>query len=120
MISGTFRDEHPRVTLILPGLQSDFETEFIVDTGFAGDLAMPAHLAEQLDGEFAGLGERRLANGQRLQRRTYEVALDWFAESRRTEVLVLEGDALLGTVLFREYLLQVEAMEGGNVYIETL
>ncbi|MBV9850982.1 MAG: hypothetical protein JO250_15025 [Armatimonadetes bacterium] len=105
MILGAFRDEHPRVTLTLPGLGHEFDAEFIVDTGFTGDLALPAHLAEQLDGEFSGLGERRLANGQRLQCRTYEIALDWFAEPRPTEVLVLEGDALLGTVLFREYLL---------------
>lgn len=120
MISGTFRDEHPRVTLKLPGVRGEVEAEFIVDTGFAGDLALPAHLAEQLEGEFAGMGVRRLANGQYLQCRTYEITLNWFVEERPTEVLVLEGDALLGTVLFRECLLQIEATEGGEVSIGTL
>jgi len=46
--------------------------------------------------------------------------LEWNEEQRSTEVLILEGDPLLGTVLLREYLIQMEMTEGGQVAIEPL
>ena len=49
-----------------------------------------------------------------------EIMLDWNGETRTTEVLVLEGEPLLGTVLMRENLLQVEMTDGGEVIIEPL
>ena len=117
---GTFRDEHPRITLSLPQDGAEISVEFIVDTGFAGDLSLPAHLAGLLEGTFAGFGTRRLANGQLLKCGTYEIMLDWNDEARPTEVLILEGDPLLGTVLLREYLIQMEMIEGGQIAIEPL
>ena len=120
MMLGTFRDEHPRIILPLPQVGAETDVEFIVDTGFAGDLALPAHLAGLLEGTFSGFGERRLANGQYLKCRTYEIMLDWNDEPRPTEVLVLEGDPLAGTTLFREYLIQMEMTDGGEVVIEAL
>ena len=46
--------------------------------------------------------------------------LNWFEEGRPTEVLILEGEPLLGTVLMREHLLQVEMTEGGETVIDPL
>lgn len=46
--------------------------------------------------------------------------LDRNDEPRQTEVLVLEGDPRLGTVIRRGYLLQMEMMDGGDVSIEAL
>lgn len=120
MITGVFRDDHPRVVLSLPGLRGGMEVEFIVDTGFAGDLALPARLAGLLDAEMIGIRERSLANGQRFPCPSARVALEWFMEPRLTEVLVLEGDPLLGTLILSDYLLQMEMIEGGEVSIEPL
>ncbi len=120
MMLGTFRDEHPRITLSLPQIGAELDVEFIVDTGFAGDLALPAHLARLLEGTFSGLGERRLANGQHLNCRTYEIMLDWDDELRPTEVLILEGDPLLGTVILRDHLIQMEMTDGGELSVEPL
>ena len=117
---GIFRDDHPRITLSLPQGDTEIDVEFIVDTGFAEDLALPAHLADLIKGTFAGYGERSLANGQYLKCRTNEIMLDWNGEPRPTEVLVLEGDPLLGTVILREHLLQMEMMDGGEVSVEPL
>ena len=117
---GVFRDEHPRLVLSLPASQGPLEIEFIVDTGFAGDLALPSSLAKQLDGVTAGPQERMLATGQPFYCDSYEVAVEWGDEARTTEVLVLEGNPLLGTVLMREYLLQVEMTDGGEALIEPL
>jgi predicted aspartyl protease len=46
---GEFRDGHPRARLTLNGLAGQLELEFVVDTGFDGDLALPGHLARQLE-----------------------------------------------------------------------
>ena len=105
---GVFRGEHPRLTLVLPAFQGEIEVEFIVDTGFAGDLALPSNIESQLNGLAGGPQERRLAAGQIFYCDSYEIMLDWNSESRTTEVLVLEGEPLLGTVLMRENLLQVD------------
>ncbi len=120
MIFGVFRDEHPRLTLNLTGAAGEFPVELIVDTGFAGDLSLPSHLAERLAGEYAGFSERRLANGQRFQCRVHEILLAWNDEMRPTEVLVLEGDPLIGTVLLRDHLLQMEMTDGGEISADAL
>lgn len=120
MIDGVFRDDHPRVILTLPGLQNHFEVEFIVDTGFAGDLSLPTDLANRLAGVSTGPTERRLATGQHFLCSSLNILLDWNDDLRPTEVLVLEGEPLLGTVLIREYLLQSEMTEGGEVSVEPL
>ncbi len=116
---GTFREDHPRLTLTLPGMTADLDVEFIVDTGFAGDLALPVHIVNRVDGILIGFRERKLATGQRFRCPSYEIMLDW-NEGRSTEVLILEGDPLLGTVLLREYLVQMEMTESGQVAIEPL
>lgn len=104
----------------MPGRGGDLEVEFIVDTGFAGDLALPAYLVNQIEGTLIGFRDRRLATGQQFRCPSYEIMLDWNDEPRPTEVLILEGDPLLGTVILREHLLQMEMMEGGEVSIEAL
>jgi predicted aspartyl protease len=49
MILGVFRDHFARVTLSLPGSAEPFTVEFILDTGFDGDLALPSNILRQLD-----------------------------------------------------------------------
>ena len=40
MIYGQFRSRFPRLTLTLPGLKGPLDVEFILDTGFDGELAL--------------------------------------------------------------------------------
>lgn len=87
---GTFREDHPRLTLTLPGTNRDLDIKFIVDTG------------------------------QQFRCPSYEIMLDWNDEPRPIEVLILEGDPLLGTILLQEYLVQMEMTEGGQVAIKPL
>lgn len=49
MMIGRWRDSFPRVTLTLPGVGGPVAVEFIVDTGFDGELALPEALIWQLD-----------------------------------------------------------------------
>ena len=46
MIPGVFRDGHPRTAITVYGDDAPQEVDFIVDTGFEGDLALPSHVAD--------------------------------------------------------------------------
>ena len=61
MTSGEFRDGHPRATLTLLGDNGPLLVEFVADTGFEGDLALPGHIARQLGNRRSGLRARALA-----------------------------------------------------------
>ena len=49
MISGYVRDFLPQLMLILPGLQGPTQVEFILDTAFEGDLALPLSMVTKLN-----------------------------------------------------------------------
>jgi clan AA aspartic protease len=116
MISGRFERGHPRVELAVDGES----VEFVIDTGFEGDLALPAELARRLCGPVVGARRRMLADGRRVDVQVHEIELPWQDEDRLTEVLVLEGTPLLGTVLLEGHHLHVEVEEGGEVLIEPI
>lgn len=123
MTVGAFRNGHPRVVLALPGRNGLFEVEFIVDTGFEGDLALPADQARQLDAVPGGPSIRALADGSLVRCAVYEVStdeipMDWEPDPRLVEILVLEGNPLLGMQLLNDRHLHVEVTEGGEVAIE--
>ena len=120
MILGHVRDNLPRVTLSLPGIAGPVFIEFIVDTGFDGELALPSSLVRQLEADYQGDKPIMLADSFARSQPSFEVALDWEEESRPTEILVLEGAALLGSVLLAGSLLQAEMTDGGEVSIEPL
>lgn len=120
MIRGHVRDFLPRVMLDLPGLEGVLPVEFIVDTGFDGDLALPIALVMRL--EVAFLEDRiiRLADGTHLRRPYYEFLLDWNGQERLTEITVLEGQPLLGAILLAEHGVYLEMTDGGEVTVDPL
>lgn len=120
MIAGFFREGHPRAVLDLPSAAGPLEVEFIVDTGFEGDLALPHALAGRLGVERFGFRRRIIAGGAVVNCPFYEILLEDDESARRVEVLVLEGRPLLGTTFLQDCLLQVEIVEGGEVLVEPL
>jgi clan AA aspartic protease len=120
MIEGYVRDYLPRVTLLLPGHNGPVAVEFIVDTGFDGDLSLPSSLVQQVDATFSTQRIVRLADGSKHYRPYYEIVLDWDEEERLTEITVLENSPLLGAVLLDGYLVEIEMTTGGRVQISRL
>lgn len=120
MITGHFREGHPRVTLSLAGPEGSLEVEFVLDTGFEGDLALPGYLASSLNGGPTGFRRRVLASGRVVNCPFYETVLEWVGGPQLTEVLILEGQPLLGTTMLEGYLLEIEVTEGGDVAIQPL
>lgn len=121
MISGEVRDGFPRVRLDLPGPSHPVGVEFIIDTGFDGELALPLSVLRRLDvSTMPGRQLIRLADGSMGASATHEIWLDWNGEARLTSILLLEGHPLVGVQLLTEHLLQCEMTDGGEVVIEPL
>jgi clan AA aspartic protease len=118
MIPGLFRDHLPRVTLSLPGSTGPILVEFIVDTGFEGDLALPSNILRQLEAQPLFLSLRALGDGTLRECPVYQLAWEWNDEPRTVEVLALEHNPLLGTMLLEGCHLDVDMTEGGEVLIE--
>lgn len=120
MLLGHVRDGHPRISLSLPGIHGTIESEFIVDTGFEGDLAIPESLITRLNADLSGSDTFALADGSRLVCPTYDLVLEWSGESRVAEVLATSGQPLIGTQLLDNMLIQIEMVEAGEVSVEPL
>lgn len=120
MIFGHVRDNFPRVVLTLPSLRGARSIEFIVDTGFDGELALPDFMVRDLDALLLGDRPYMLADGSIVMRPCYRIVLQWDDERRSAEIIDLDGNPLLGAELMVGSLLQVEMRDGGEVTIEAL
>jgi clan AA aspartic protease len=118
MISGSVRDYSPRVRLTLPGQAGDQELEFVVDTGFEGEMALSDSVVRHLDA--SGFGTRLMFMADRTLRECSicYIELDWDDDLRTTEVLILEGNPLIGMYLLDGHQIHIDATEGGEVTIE--
>ena len=120
MTLGEWRDRFPRVTLSLPGLGGPSDVDFIVDTGFDGEIALPEALITLLDVTILESRFVQLAGGFRQRCYSYEVVLDWNGESRIVEVLTLDGNPLLGNGLWEGLMLHAENTIDGEIMFEPL
>ena len=94
--------------------------EVDLDTGFTGDLTLPAEVIRQ-----CGLvpeGERPvvLANGDEVNLRVWQGRTLWHGSPRRVKILQAEGEPLLGMKLLRGSRVAFDALAGGSVAIEEL
>lgn len=122
---GRFRDGFPRLTLALPGRDGgSLDVEFIVDTGFDGDLTLPADIIRRLDAPPDGQRSRQLADGSSSRCDVYRLFLDLEEDEDQArgelEALVINGNPLLGRQFLYDHLLLVEVTEGGEVSAEPL
>jgi clan AA aspartic protease len=120
MSFGEYRDHFPRLWLTLPGVAGPVDVQFIVDTGFEGELAIPASTVRTLDARFAGREAFVLGDTSRVERPVYRLEIEWTGEPREVQALVLEGNPLLGNLLMEGMQLQIDLIEGGEVVLESL
>ncbi len=92
--------------------------EFIIDTGFEGDLALPEAMIHQLDASILDSRLIRLAGAVRQRSYYYEMVINWDGKLRSIEVLALDGNPLIGNDLWKDYFLQAENTNSGEVVFE--
>jgi clan AA aspartic protease len=120
MMLGHVRQRFPRITLRLQGQDQPIDVEFVVDTGFEGDLTVPPNLIARLDAPLVSFESVRMADDSERRVASHEVTVTWDNELRIVELLALDGRPLLGTILLDGYLLSAEMTEGGEVRVDLL
>ncbi len=74
--------------------------EVWIDTGFTGDMVVPATSIERLGLEPSGSVEAILADGSQITLNTYTCLIDWFGTIRTLEIIANDGEyPLLGVGL---------------------
>ena len=121
MISGIVTDRHATVTLtfLLPN-GSTLPIEFVIDTGFTGDLCLPQEAVSLLRLPFIYDLPANLADNSEVLLPVHEAVVIWNGEEREVRVLATGRRPLLGTALLEEHELVVQFTEGGLVTIEEL
>ena len=121
MILGFVLDLTPRVKLTLRGQSSAVTLDFVVDTGFEGEIALPRDIIAKVNAAYAGPQTIRLADGTFGKESRYIATIQWDGDNREVEILSLRtGVALLGVELLADNRLTIDLADGGEVSIEPL
>jgi clan AA aspartic protease len=105
---------------MLPGRRGQLRVEFLVDTGFEGELSLPSNLAAELDAITIGQRPIQVADGTRSYRPLLQIEAEWTDEPRSIEVLIIENEPLLGIEMLADNLITIEMTDGGEVAVEPL
>ena len=122
MLTGTVGDDlQAWVTIeILPPDGQPRPIEAVLDTGFNGELALPAVSIRQL-GLPAGI--RRLAvtaTGDGVSLMTYYATVLWDGQRRSIQVVEADSEPPLGMELLLDSLVTLEVRKGGSVTVDAL
>lgn len=108
----------PLVSVPVAGRGGVFHSlRFVVDTGFAGALALPTRLIQQLDLSYLGQETASQVVGQAVLD-IYAGAVIWHERTKQVEVVETDGALLLGTELLEGSKLTASFHSGGAVLIE--
>ena len=92
--------------------------EVILDTGFNGDLALPAEIIQNLGLTYRGQTSWTLATGEEATMSNYDGVVSWHGQSRDVEFVETDSESLLGMALLIGSKITVDARIGGDVLIE--
>ncbi len=101
------------------GAQSSAEAvgEFVIDTGFTGDLMMPADEVQLLNLPFDEDSANTLADGQIILLQRYNAVIQWDEQETAVKVIAGGDRRLLGTALLEGYDVLAEFVESGTLRI---
>ena len=94
--------------------------ETLLDTGFNGELTLPSGVIRQLGLERDVPIDVTLATGIRRRVNSCKGQVLWHEKLRSIQVLVSEGNPLLGMELLEDSQLTVQVRPGGDVLIEEM
>ncbi len=121
MISGIVTDRHATVALtFLLSNNSSIPIEFVIDTGFTGELCLPLEAVALMGLTFRHDTPANLADNSEVLLPVYEAIILWDSEEREILVLATGRRPLMGTALLDEQELVIQFTEGGLVTIDEL
>ena len=110
MIRGYFDDVgQPRIAVSIFGNRGEVTVDAVIDTGFDGSLCLPLSLAIPLGLELYGRINYELADGTIKRELTFEATTRLGEAVDRAEISLTESeDALLGSELLEDYVLEID------------
>jgi len=96
------------------------DIEAAVDTGFTGDLTLPAALVTELGLAFRDVADVRLAGDAPAQIPVYRAIVIWNGKPRAVFAHCMEGTPLIGMHLLYKHLLTVQVVRDGAVTIDPI
>ena len=92
----------------------------VIDTGFTSSLSLPLAIITELGlpWHFRDIGT--LGDGSEVIFEIYKATVIWDGQNRIIDVAASDADPLVGMALIYGFKLQIEAIEGGLVTIESL
>ena len=108
-----------RVRFRIPG-SPDVEIEFVVDTGFLGDLTLPPQDVTALGLPYLEEIAANLADDSYVEVDVHVATIVWDGVGRKVTVLAMGKRPLLGTALLNGHRLSADVEEGGPVRIDEL
>ena len=121
MITGIVLDMQARVNVVfrLPN-HPDIEIDFVVDTGFAGALVLPAAATAMLGLPYLQEMVANLANDDAVKTDVHIATIILEGKERQVAVLAMGKRPLLGTALLAGKELVTQFVENGLVTIDDL
>jgi clan AA aspartic protease len=98
--------------------RSDLALEFVIDTGFTGELTLPPAAVQRLELPRVRQITASLADDSTIFVNVHVATIIWDGDERAVEVLATGARPLLGTLLLDGYELIVQFAEGGAVTVE--
>jgi clan AA aspartic protease len=92
----------------------------VIDTGFTGFLTLPLAVITSLNLRLYGREEGTLGDGSTCVFDVYTGLVIWDGELQRIDVNASEAAPLVGMSLLYGYRIQLDAIEGGTVTIQSL
>ena len=92
----------------------------VVDTGFDGEMTLPAGSIKALGLPFRRSSLTLLADGSESEFDIHEAIIDWDGQPRKIFVDTAETAPLLGMALLEDHELRVQVRPGGSIFINAL
>jgi clan AA aspartic protease len=100
--------------------QPEVSVEFVVDTGFAGALTLPARAVAALGLPYVGWLDAHLADNSHARVRVYEAAVVWDGQETLVAVLAMGNRPLLGTALRDGFNINADFADNGPLSLQRL
>ncbi len=121
MASGVVRSLVPLIPLVIRGRDGGLRRyQAVLDTGFTGDVALPAPDVQRLGLANPRLESVRFGNGKSDACDVYRANVLWEGEERVARIYAIGEDPLVGMALLRGSRVTMDVVEGGEVLVEPL
>jgi clan AA aspartic protease len=121
MIEGTYNHKEAVVDLTVRGpTGQEVRLDFVVDTGFNGDLTLHSSVAAALDLRMVGVERAMLADGSLIWFPVSRALLHWGGSLRRVNVGVADTVSHVGMQVLEGHELRIAAVPNGRVLISAL